>query len=160
MAKKAKTDKPKVKSLFEHLKAVTTYQDPNYWETLSEGDKRTWSNYMIQRFLSMNPDLIGLITEIQQYTEILKPKEAYLCYIGLIPSGNYFTKYVKGKAEGKYEKFLLDLVKQDYGCSNNEAIDYCEILYSTKEGREHIKYIAEKYGTEKKMITKLKLKLK
>lgn len=160
MAKKAISDKPNVKSLFEHLKAVTTYQDPNYWETLSDGDKKTWSNFMIQRFLSMNPDLIGLVTEIQQYTETLSPKEFYLCYIGLIPSGNYYTKYIKGKMDGKYEKSLVELIKQDYGCSKNEALDYCEILYSTKPGREHIKYIAEKYGTEKKMITKYKLKLK
>ena len=160
MAKKAKSDKPRVKSLFEHLKAITSYQDPKYWETLSDGDKKTWSNFMLNRFLSMNPDLLPLVAEIQRYTEILKPKEFYLCYIGLIPPGNYYTKYIKGKTEGKYEKFLIDLVKQDYGCSKHEATDYCEILYSTKEGREHIKYIAEKYGTDKKQITKLKLKLK
>ena len=44
-------------------------------------------------------------------------------------------------------------------CSSKEAEDYCEILYATKEGRENIKYICEKYGVDKKQITKLKLKV-
>jgi hypothetical protein len=34
-----------------------------------------------------------------------------------------------------------------------------DILYSTREGRENIKYICEKYGTDSKQITKLKLKV-
>ena len=32
----------KTKTLFDHLKAITQYQDPNYWETLTDADKRTW----------------------------------------------------------------------------------------------------------------------
>ena len=150
----------KAKGLFDHIKAITQEQDPNYWDTLGESDKKTWSSYMIHRFLSMNPDWIDLISELQPYTEILQPKDLYKCYIGLLPKGRYYLRYIKGKKEEKYEKFLIDLLKQDYGCSKTEAIDYCEILYGTKQGREHIKYIAEKYGTDKKIITKLKLKLK
>ena len=38
-------------------------------------------------------------------------------------------------------------------------LDYCEILYATREGRENIKYLCEKYGVDKKEITKLKLKV-
>ena len=43
--------------------------------------------------------------------------------------------------------------------AKKEALEYLEIFYATKEGRENIKYICEKYGTEKKLITKLKLKV-
>ncbi len=38
------------KSLFDHIKAVTQFQDPNYWDKLEDGDKKTWSNYMVHRF--------------------------------------------------------------------------------------------------------------
>jgi hypothetical protein len=62
------------KSLFDHIKAITTEQNPNYWETLDDGDKKTWSNYMIHRFLSMNPDWIQVLSEIQPYTQVLEPK--------------------------------------------------------------------------------------
>jgi len=149
----------KTKTLFDHIKAVTQFQDPKYWDKLEESDKKTWSNYMIHRFLSMNPDWIEVLSEIQPYTQVLEPKQLYLSLIGIIPKGRYFLKYTKGKKENKYESFLVDILKQDFQCSTKEAEDYCEILYSTREGRENIKYICEKYGIEKKQITKLKLKV-
>jgi len=147
------------KSLFDHIKAITTEQNPNYWETLDEGDKKTWSNYMIHRFLSMNPDWIQVLSEIQPYTQTLEPKQLYLALIGLLPKGKYYLKYTKGKNDTKYESWLIDLLKQDFQCSKKEAEEYTEILYSTREGRENIKYICEKYGIESKQITKLKLKV-
>ena len=147
------------KSLFDHIKAITQEQDPNYWDTLEAADKKTFSNFMVHRFLSMNPDWIDFLSEIQPYTQTLEPKELYLALIGLIPKGRYYLKYTKGKKDNKYESWLVDLIKQDFQCSLKEAEDYCEILYSTRQGRENIKYICEKYGIETKQITKLKLKV-
>ena len=147
------------KSLFDHIKAITTEQDPKYWDKLDDADKKTWSNYMVHRFISMNPDWISFVSEIQPYTEILEPKQLYLALIGIIPKGKYYLRYVKGKKEDTYEKWLVELVAKDYQCSTKQAEEYLEILYSTKEGREHIKYTCEKYGIETKEITKLKLKV-
>ena len=149
----------KPKTLFDHIKAITSEQNPKYWDTLDESDKRTWSNFMVHRFLSMNPDWIELLSEIQPLTQTLEPKQLYQVMIGLLPKGKYYLKYVKGKGVDKYEKWLVDLIKQDYQCSSRQAEEYVEILYSTKEGREHIKYTCERYGIEKKLITKLKLKV-
>ncbi len=109
------------KTLFDHIKAVTQFQDPKYWDKLEEADKKTWSNYMIHRFLSMNPDWIEVLSEIQPYTQVLEPKQLYLSLIGIIPKGRYFLKYTKGKKENKYESFLVDIIKQDFQCSINEA---------------------------------------
>ena len=53
------------KSLFDHIKAITSVQSPTYWDTLEDDDKKTWSNYMVHRFLSMNPDWIEVLSEIQ-----------------------------------------------------------------------------------------------
>ena len=147
------------KSLFDHIKAITSEQDPKYWDTLEESDKKSWSNYMIHRFLSMNSDWIEILSEIQPYTQTLEPKQLYLVMIGLLPKGRHYLKYTKGKNDTKYESWLIDLIKKDFLCSKKEAEDYIEILYSTREGRENIKYICEKYGIEKKQITKLKLKV-
>lgn len=147
------------KTLFDHIKAITSEQNPNYWNTLEDEDKKTWSNFMIHRFLSMNSDWVELLSEIQPLTQTLDPKSLYLVMIGLLPKGKYYLKYVKGKKDDKYEKWLVELIKQDYQCSTNQAEEYVEILYSTKEGREHIKYTCERYGIEKKQITKLKLKV-
>ena len=149
----------KPKTLFDHLKAITQYQDPNYWEKLSDADKKTWSNYMVHRFLSMNPDWIDIISDLSPYTQTLPPDILYKTLIGLIPKGRYFLKYVKGKKDEKYEPWLVELLVIDFSVSKKESLDYLEILYSTREGRENIKYICEKYGIEKTKITKLKLKV-
>ena len=69
------------KTLFDHIKAITQSQDPNYFDKLEEGDLKTWSNYMIHRFLSMNADWITTIADLQPYTERLKPEQLYLSLI-------------------------------------------------------------------------------
>ncbi len=147
------------KKLFDHLNAITAEQDPKYFDKLSEEDLKSWSNFMINRFLSMKPEWVELIATLLPLTQTLQPKEMYKLYISVIPKGKYFLKYIKGKGEEKYEQFLIDLIKIDFQCSQKEALEYIEVLYSTREGRENIKYICEKYGTDKKQITKLKLKI-
>lgn len=147
------------KKLFDHLNAITSEQDPNYFDKLSEEDLKSWSNFMINRFLSMKSEWVELIATLLPLTQTLQPKEMYKLYISVIPKGKYFLKYIKGKGEEKYEEFLIELIKKDFQCSEKEALEYIEVLYSTREGRENIKYICEKYGTDKKQITKLKLKI-
>jgi hypothetical protein len=148
-----------VKKLFDHLNAITSEQDPKYFDKLTEEDLKSWSNFMINRFLSMKPEWVELIATLLPLTQTLQPKEMYKLYISVIPKGKYFLKYIKGKSADKYEEFLIDLIKKDFQCSEKEALEYIEVLYSTREGRENIKYICEKYGTDKKQITKLKLKI-
>ena len=132
------------KTLFDHIKAITNEQNPKYFKTLSDDDKKTWSNYMIHRFLSMNPDWVDTISELQPFTQSLPPEALYLTYIGIIPKGRHFLKYTKGKKVQKYEDWLIDLIVQEFQCSKNQSNEYLEILYSTSEGRQNIKYICEK----------------
>ena len=73
--KSGKKSLVKKKSLFDHVNQVTAVQNPNYWEDISDEDKKTWSNYMVNRFLSMKPDWIDLVNEIQKYP--LEPKQLY-----------------------------------------------------------------------------------
>jgi hypothetical protein len=148
-----------VKKLFDHLNAITTEQDPNYFDKLSEEDLKSWSNFMVNRFLSMKPEWVELIATLLPLSQTLSPKEMYKLYISVIPKGKYFLKYIKGKGEEKYEEFLVELIKKEFLVSEAQAIEYIEIFYSTREGRENIKYICEKYGIDKKQITKLKLKI-
>ena len=101
------------KSLFDHIKAITNEQNPKYFKTLSDDDKKTWSNYMIHRFLSMNPDWVDTISELQPFTQSLPPEALYLTYIGIIPKGRHFLKYTKGKKVQKYEDWLIDLIVQE-----------------------------------------------
>jgi hypothetical protein len=147
------------KTLFDHINAITQDKDPKYWDKLDESDKKTWSNYMILRFLSMKPEWIELIADIQPYIQEAPPKAMYLALIGLIPKTRAFLKYMKPATSDKYEKWIIELVAKKYEVSLSEAEEYVNILYQTTAGKTHIKEIAEDYGTDPKQITKLKLKI-
>jgi hypothetical protein len=147
------------KKLFDHLNAITAEQDPNYFNTLTDEDLKSWSNFMINRFLSMKTEWVELIASLLPLTQTLNPKEMYKLYISVLPKGKQYLKYTKGKAQDKYEEFLINLIKRDFEVPESHALEYIDILYSTREGRENIKYICEKYGIDKKEIAKLKLKI-
>jgi hypothetical protein len=147
------------KKLFDHLNAITAEQDPSYFNKLTEEDIKSWSNFMINRFLSMKPEWVELIATLLPLSQTLEPEQMYKLYINVLPKGKQYLKYTKGKAEDKYEEFLVELIKKEYLCSERQAIEYLEVLYATREGRENVKFICEKYGIDKKQIAKLKLKI-
>ena len=60
-------DSEENKSLFDHIKQITDVQNPNYWDEISEEDKRVEYNYMVNRFLSMKMDWIDIVNEVQKY---------------------------------------------------------------------------------------------
>lgn len=151
--------KNKGKTLFDHIKNITSVQNPDYWETLNESERKTFSNYMVIRFMTMNPDWIETIAGLQYQIQELPPKLLYKFLIDLLPKSRTFLKYQKAKNENRYETWLVELFSLYYEVSKFEAVQYLEILYNTKEGQQHIKDVCEMYGTETKKIKKLKLKV-
>ena len=145
----------KTKSLFDHITHITSKQTKNYWENLTDADRKTWSNYMVHRFLAMNMNWTDLVNEIQKYK--LEPKDLYRLYTEILPKGKQWLRYTKGKKTMKYQRWLLEIVAKYYESSLNEAHDYLEIYYSTEQGKAELKSILQKYGVEPKEIKKLKL---
>lgn len=118
-------------SLFDHIKQITNVQNPKYWDTLEEADKKTWSNYMVLRFLSMKYEWVETIAAVQPYLQEVPPKAMYLALIDLLPKGRHFMKYMKAKSADKYEGWLVELVAKHYEVSKLEAEDYLKILYAS-----------------------------
>lgn len=146
-------------SLFDHIKQITNVQNPKYWDTLEEADKKSWSNYMVLRFLSMKYEWVETIATIQPYLQEVPPKAMYLALIDILPKGRHFMKYMKAKGADKYEGWLVELVAKHYEVSKLQAEDYLKILYASRTGKERILQLAEDYGTEPKIIKKLKIKV-
>jgi hypothetical protein len=61
--------------LFDHLRHIQTVQDPNYFDKITEGDKKSWTSWMINRFLSQIPEYIEYVNEIQHLSKILPDRE-------------------------------------------------------------------------------------
>jgi hypothetical protein len=147
------------KGLFDHIKAITNEQDPKYFDKLEDADKKSWSNFMVIRYMTMHPDWVTLISELQPTIQELPPKLLYKVLISVVPKGRHFLKYMKGSKSEQFEKWIVELVAKYYEVSITEAEDYMEILLKSKEGNQKVKEIAEAYGTDTKLITKLKLKV-
>ena len=145
----------KKKSLFDHVNQVTAVQNPNYWEDISDEDKKTWSNYMVNRFLSMKSDWIDLVNEIQKYP--LEPKELYKVYTSILPKKKQWLRYIKGDKKMKYPKWVYEIVSKHLQCSIREANDAVEMYDISHGGQAELADILLKYGTEDKEIRKLGL---
>ncbi len=138
-----------LKSLFDHIKQITNVQNPMYWDTLTESDKKTWSNYMVHRFLSMKSEWIEVVNEIQKYWEI-KPKNLYQFYIDVLPRSRTFLRYTKSKKKSKVEKWAMEHLKDYFECSSREVEQHLEILT-----KEQVTAIIMKYGVDDKQLKKM-----
>jgi hypothetical protein len=148
--KSGKASSVKKKSLFDHINQITAVQNPNYWEEISEEDKKSFSNYMVNRFLSMKPEWIELVNELQKYN--LKPKELYKLYTNILPKGKQWLKYTKGKTDMKYPEWLINIMRNsDYG-SRKEAIEAIDMLMLTEGGMMELGEIARKWGIDERKI--------
>jgi len=140
----------KKKSLFDHINQITAVQNPNYWEEISVEDKKSFSNYMVNRFLSMKPEWIELVNELQKYN--LKPKELYKLYTNVLPKGKQWLKYTKGKSDMKYPEWLINIMRNSDESSRREAIDAIDMLMLTEGGMMELGETARKWGIEERKI--------
>ena len=145
----------KRKSLFDHIKQITAVQSPNYWEEISDEDKKTWSNYMTHRFLSMKMEWVELVNELQKYN--LKPKELYKLYTNILPKGNQWLKYTKGKNDMAHPNWLINIIANHMTVSKREAYDAIEMYMLTEGGMLELGEICQKWGVESNKIEELGL---
>jgi hypothetical protein len=139
----------KAKTIFEHLSGIK--EKKVSWNSLSDMDKKTFSPFIINRWLSMNLDLLPIVNILQKYTiGLLSARDVYKVYFDFLPKKKTFDKYVKGKGSGKYNKEMLSYLSQWYGVSKREVIDYLDIL-----SKDDIVTILMKYGLTEKESKKL-----
>ena len=145
----------KTKSLFDHITHITQKQTKNYWDDITDADRKTWSNYMIHRFLSMKMEYVEIVNEFQRYN--LKPKELYKLYTNVLPKKKEWLRYIIGNKVMKHPTWVVEIVTKYHEVSTKEANDYLEIYYSSEQGKAELKSILQKFGTEPKEIKKLNL---
>ena len=140
----AKTNKPA--TLFDHLANITWKKKP--WSELSESDQKSFTPYLINRWLSMNPDYIEIVDMFQQYTiGPLNKKHVYQLYFDILPKANVRAKYIKGKKHDKYNKDLVKFIADHFEVRKDEAEEYIGLL-----GKDNLISILKKYGKSEKEI--------
>jgi hypothetical protein len=148
MVKKVSTT-IKAKSIFDHLAGIK--EKKTSWESLTDIDKKSFSPFIINRWLSMNVDLLPIVNILQKYTiGVLSVRDVYKVYLEFLPKQKTFDKYIKGKSEGKYNSELIKLLSNWYKVSERECIEYLELL-----PKEEVLKIVMNYGIAEKDAKKL-----
>ena len=140
----------KPKGLFDHINQITSNQTNDYWNTLTESDKKTWSNYMINRFLSMKMEWTDFVNEIQKLK--LAPRQLYLVYSNVLPKGKQYLKYIKKKKGPIYNTQVIQKVSEYFEISKSESEDYLNLL-----SKKQIRELVSKYGYANKELKQMGL---
>jgi len=140
-------------TIFDHIGNITDKKLSI--SKYSEKNLKSWLSYLINRWLSMNMELIEIVNEFQKYTiGILSPKETYQLYYDILPKRKFYSKYVKGKKQDKYNSKLVELFAKHYMSSETDAIEYLDILSVTGNTAD-IERIIKLYGKNDKEVKQL-----
>lgn len=147
--KKKSENTVKAKTIFQHLSGIKEKKES--WTSLSDMDKKSFSPFIINRWLSMNLDLLPIVNILQKYTiGFLSARDVYKVYLDFLPKQKTFDKYIKGSKSSKYNKDVLEYLSKWYGVSQREVTDYLEIL-----SKDDVINILTKYGLTDKEAKKL-----
>ena len=113
-----------IKNIWDWLKQINYIKaDPS---SFSNKDWDIWNSYMVHRFISMNPDYIDIVNEVQSINPQNK-KEIYSIYREYIPKNNKWNKYIKSNVK-QHKSELLTYLAEYWECSQNEVKEYLNFL--------------------------------
>ena len=145
---------PKRRSLFDHVKHIRQVQDPDYYTSLSEDDRKSFNHFMIIRALSMDEEILATMAQLYQIFDKIPSPQFYQLLIGLVPKSMRFYPWVKSK-KMKHNKDLLVLVAKRFQVPNYQANDYVNLLLRTEDGQAELVSICKAFGLEDKEVEKL-----
>ena len=148
-----------VKSFYDFLKRLTKFgyhHNENFWKSLDD-TKKKYSQYMINRYLSMEPDFITLVNDIQimQGSSKLKDKYHFLLWSELLPNKSIFFKYIGKDKSMNWPKQWIEIVSRHFEISNTEANDAMEMYMVSEGGKLELYEILTRYGVTEKEIRKV-----
>lgn len=143
----------KQKSLFDHINQIKTEKRNDYYDNLSDEEKKNFNQYLILVGLSMDKEYINEISIISKYLNIIPNKQFYKICCDIIPYNKNFNKWIKSK-KLNINNEALKFISKYYEISLSNAYDYYNLMLSTNNLNE-IKNILSKYGLTDKQIKKM-----
>jgi len=141
-------------TFFNFLDYLT--KDKIHYTEISKEDWKCFDIFMINRYLSMNTDLIGLVNQLQTMTNTMTKEQVYRLYYGILPQQKFYFKYIKAKSkDNKYNEDLINLIRKYYHVSNTESNEYLDIYFKDEKGTEELKKLLIRFGIDNKVINKM-----
>lgn len=152
--RKTNTDGPKKRTLFDHVKHIRQVRDPNYYNSLTEEEQKTFNHFMILRALAMDDSIVEDMAQLYQIFDKIPSPQFYQLLIALVPSSNRFYPWVKSRVM-KHDKKLLELVAKRFKVSKYQASEYVNILIRSDNGQMELVNICKSFGLEDKEVEAL-----
>jgi len=127
------------------LNHLTVYKTP--WEKHSLEEQKTYLPFIVNLWLSMCPELIEIISDVQKYQ--VSNKHHYNLYLKVLPKKKLYYRWIKAK-KNNYSEDVIDLLASFYKTSTREISDSLDILDEQK-----IKSILSNMGINDKEQIKL-----
>lgn len=113
-------DSIKPKTIFDFLNDICFRKIA--WS--EQTDKKRFQPYMVNRWLSMHPDYLEIVSEVQPITSRLEPREFYYFFVDLLPKRKFYVKYIKSDAnDDKLSSFIADKLK----ISKRDALETIDV---------------------------------
>lgn len=131
----------------DHILQITQTKDIDYYDSLSDEERKTFSSWLIIKYLSYSFELIPILGEYLPRLNSLRSGELYRVLIEIIPKGNYSYKSIKSKSKKpKYNSLVLELLSKEYQCSKLQSEEYYDVLDEIGELDKTFKELKVKYG--------------
>ena len=117
------------------------------WDTFSDADKKKFSPFMVNRYLSMNDDFLPFVNYFQKYTiEVMPPKVVYQFYCNLLPKKKTYLKYLTGN-KYKIDDTVAECLIKYFEVSKKQALEYYRLM-----DKKDLKLLLKKFGKSDKEI--------
>ena len=116
-------------------------------------DKKKFSPFMVNRYLSMSDDFLPFVNHFQKYTiEVMPQKSVYQFYCNLLPKKKTYLRYLSGKKE-KTNDLVVSFIMKYFEVSKIQAAEYYKLM-----PKSDLILLLKKFGKSDKEIKKMKIR--
>jgi len=138
-------------NLFSWINELLVKKRP--WDSFSDEDRKKFSPFMVNRYLSMNDDFLPFVNHFQKYTiEVMSPKAVYQFYCNLLPKKKTFLRYLSGK-KSKTNETVVPFIMDYFEVSKKQASEYYKLMT-----KEELTSLVKKFGKSDKEIKRMKIR--
>lgn len=121
--------------LFDHLDNICLQK-----RDLTEDELKSYSPYMINRFVSMSEMWLPIVAELNKYD---LPKDVHERFMkAYLPKRKQYFKYIKSAKDN--QEYAIDCLQKYFEVGKKEAEHYIDIMT-----KEQVKEITDKFKTLK-----------
>ncbi len=137
-----------MRSLSSHIKHITEVQNIDYYDSLTDEEKKNFdkSTFFIFEKLGLCMELLPILVKYKSVLKGEKGKRLYTALIEVIPKGTYSYKQINKAKIKRYSPIMVDLMVKEYQCSILNAEDFIEVLEGIGKYEEELERLKEKYG--------------